>query len=120
MLACLLTAAGSGCQTTGDPTQGGYWNWSEAKAIQRQDNLRGELTALNQESSRLQGEKASLQSELQRKRAQLSAARAKERRKITAADVHSSAQASTRKEISVLENEIGSLEAQLRRIDQRL
>lgn len=34
-----------GCQTTGDPRQGGLFGWSESKAIERQDRLREQLAA---------------------------------------------------------------------------
>lgn len=30
------------CTTTGDPTQGGLWGWSESKSIQRVENLRAQ------------------------------------------------------------------------------
>ena len=33
----------TGCETTGDPTQGGLFGWSENKAKQRQDELRDVL-----------------------------------------------------------------------------
>ena len=32
----------SSCTTTGDPTQGGLWGWSETKSIQRVDALRAQ------------------------------------------------------------------------------
>jgi hypothetical protein len=33
----------TGCETTGDPTQGGLFGWSETKAQRRQDELRDVL-----------------------------------------------------------------------------
>ena len=41
----LMLIACSGCQTTGDPTQGGLFGWSETKAISRQSELRNQLLA---------------------------------------------------------------------------
>ena len=40
-----FAAAGclTGCQTTGDPRQGGLFGWSESKAIDRQERLREQL-----------------------------------------------------------------------------
>lgn len=40
-----FVAAGclTGCQTTGDPRQGGLFGWSESKAIDRQERLREQL-----------------------------------------------------------------------------
>ncbi len=69
-----LAAALTSCETTGDPNQGGYWNWSEKKAVARQDALSGELRGINEEGDRLKSRRSSLQSQ-----------RASLRRKITVA-----------------------------------
>jgi hypothetical protein len=39
----ILVITISGCQTTGDPTQGGLFGWSEEKAKLRQDELNQQL-----------------------------------------------------------------------------
>lgn len=66
----LLTLTAVGCQTTGDPTQGGLFGWSEKKAQQRQQALEQEntdaqnqLSSSQQQQTQLRGQQASLQTE---------------------------------------------------------
>lgn len=63
-MSCLLVA----CETTGDPTQGGLFGWSETKAIERQQALRRqlEITTAGHDAERerqqsLQARRSSLQ-----------------------------------------------------------
>ncbi len=76
-LASLLIASSTSCTTTGDPTQGGLFCWSERKAIQRSNNLeqqRHELELmLNQNKSKLSQSKR----KLSRLNAQIAAHKAK-------------------------------------------
>jgi septal ring factor EnvC (AmiA/AmiB activator) len=71
-LKTLTLAAGvcvslAGCQTTGDPSQGGLFGWSEAKAIERQNLLRDQLAA----SSNAERDQRERQESLQSNRSQL-------------------------------------------------
>ncbi len=52
----ILSAAGlfaaTGCETTGDPTQGGLFGWSQSKANQRLDDRRAILGAVEDDTAR--------------------------------------------------------------------
>lgn len=67
-----------GCQSTGDPKQGGLFGWSENKAVERQNILKEtkyeeerKMEGSSSESERLKKERASLQVELARQRKML-------------------------------------------------
>ena len=73
-IAVALTA----CETTGDPTQGGLFGWSEGKAKQRQAALHDAValehergSAARAQTGRLQAESRSNAAEISRQRAQL-------------------------------------------------
>jgi hypothetical protein len=51
------------CETTGDPTQGGLFGWSQQKADYRRSALENELHSLNNENRRLQSNRSALQSQ---------------------------------------------------------
>jgi hypothetical protein len=68
----------TGCETTGDPTQGGLFGWSETKAKVRQDELRDVLYL---EQDRRDSAQAS-SSRLRRTRSANAAALADERREL--------------------------------------
>lgn len=64
-----------GCQTTGDPRQGGLFGWSENKAVERQNILKDtkyeeerKAEESQSESARLENERLALQGELDRQR----------------------------------------------------
>lgn len=66
------------CETTGDPTQGGLFGWSEGKAKQRQAALHDAValeqdrgSAARSQTGRLQAESRSNQAEISRQRGQL-------------------------------------------------
>ncbi len=66
------------CETTGDPTQGGLFGWSEGKAKQRQGALndavsleRGRTSSARSETGGLQAESRSNAAEISRQRGQL-------------------------------------------------
>jgi septal ring factor EnvC (AmiA/AmiB activator) len=52
----------SGCETTGDPSQGGLFGWSETKAIERQQQLRDQLAVSSAEERSHRQQQESLQS----------------------------------------------------------
>lgn len=56
-----------GCQTTGDPTQGGIF-WSETKAKQRLRDKEDTLDAINADTSRVNRQNSRLQNSAARKR----------------------------------------------------
>ena len=61
----------SGCETTGDPTQGGLFGWSEKKAQQRQEE-REETLSQEQQTAQSEQQKAStLRGETRRNAADL-------------------------------------------------
>lgn len=80
----LLTAAAvslcinTGCETTGDPTQGGLFGWSENKAKVRQDELR-DVLYLEQDRA---ADARATGSKLRRTRSANAAALADERREL--------------------------------------
>lgn len=99
---CMIFAV-SGCTTTGDPTAGGLFGWSESKAQQRQIAA---VTALDQEERRgdeLRAEKQRLQSQINSKKRQLSSLKQK------SSQSPSSQSASEAAQISKLEKEIDEL-----------
>jgi hypothetical protein len=68
----------AGCETTGDPTQGGLFGWSESKAKTRQAALRdavhlehGRTASARSETSGLQAQRNRNASAIQSERAQL-------------------------------------------------
>jgi predicted nuclease with TOPRIM domain len=74
----LIALGFTGCQTTGDPNQGGLFGWSEKKAQQRQDTLeqqnvdaRGQLVSEQQQQSQLRQREAGLQAESVRLRGEI-------------------------------------------------
>jgi len=56
----LFLAAFTGCQTTGDPTQGGLFGWSETKAMDRQAQLRNQLCSAQSTNSQTSSRSRSL------------------------------------------------------------
>jgi hypothetical protein len=68
----------TGCETTGDPTQGGLFGWSETKAKVRQDELR-DVLYLEQDR---RADAQSTGSRLRRTRSANAAALADERREL--------------------------------------
>lgn len=74
----VIAMAASGCQTTGDPTQGGLFGWSPKKAQQRQQDLeqqnadaRGRLVSAQQQQNQLRRKEAGLQTESAQLRSEL-------------------------------------------------
>jgi hypothetical protein len=68
----------TGCQTTGDPTQGGLFGWSEKKAQVRQQSLeqgneqaQQQLSSAQQQQSRLRRQQAGLEGESVRLRGEV-------------------------------------------------
>lgn len=66
----VIAMAAAGCQTTGDPTQGGLFGWSAKKAQQRQQDLeqqnadaQGQLVSAQQQQSQLRQRESGLQTE---------------------------------------------------------
>jgi septal ring factor EnvC (AmiA/AmiB activator) len=66
----VIAVVSAGCQTTGDPTQGGLFGWSEKKAQQRQQGLeqqnadaQGQLVSAQQQQSQLRRQEAGLQTQ---------------------------------------------------------
>lgn len=74
----------AGCQTTGDPREGGLLGWSEEKAIQRQGGLENQVRQSEQRQltaqtrgGHLQDQKTQLLSQAERLRAQVQSLRTK-------------------------------------------
>lgn len=74
----------AGCQTTGDPRQGGLFGWSEEKAIQRQVGLETQLKQSEQrqlttqkQAVHLQDQKTKLTSQAEQLKAQIQSLRSK-------------------------------------------
>ncbi|MCG7540150.1 MULTISPECIES: hypothetical protein [Pseudoalteromonas] len=64
---CLFLSLLSGCETTGDPTTGGLYGWSEEKAKQRQAQLNrrvvdieAQMNAIEEENQELESDKVQL------------------------------------------------------------
>ncbi len=55
------------CETTGDPTQGGLFGWSQSKANVRQYELEDRLNAVERDNARQAGRSDALESQLRRK-----------------------------------------------------
>ncbi len=75
ILVFIITGLIAGCETTGDPRQGGLFGWSEEKAVSRQENLKQTLSEEEaaaarekQASIELQNRKAAKQAEIQRQK----------------------------------------------------
>lgn len=62
--------AATGCQTTGDPTKGGLWGWSEDKAQQRIDERESHKLTLEEEQRIEEERTAALEAESAEMRAQ--------------------------------------------------
>lgn len=71
--ALLLGMFGSGCETTGDPSQGGLFGWSETKAIQRQQLLRDRLAESSSAERSAREQQEALQSSRTRLRSDVAA-----------------------------------------------
>lgn len=78
--AAVFCFALAGCQTTGDPSQGGLFGWSETKAIERQQILRDQLAASSaaertqrQQQESLQSNRARLQRDVDARNQRLQA-----------------------------------------------
>ncbi|WP_022660907.1 hypothetical protein [Paucidesulfovibrio longus] len=76
LLVCALLAL-AGCETTGDPNQGGLWGWSEEKSQQRIDERQARKATLEEEQQAEAARTAALESESAEKRAQRDALVAK-------------------------------------------
>lgn len=81
--AVLLAGLSTGCETTGDPRQGGLFGWSETKAIERQSALRDQFFLASEEnraaqnrSDSLRTTESGLRGEVADKSSQLAALRA--------------------------------------------
>ncbi len=62
------------CETTGDPTQGGLFGWSQGKANQRIDEREQHLQHLDRENSYQRGRSSALEDEKARRQADLNKA----------------------------------------------
>lgn len=74
-LSRILTLAAAGasllltsCETTGDPTQGGLFGWSQTKANYRQADLRQRLDDVENRNAYQAGKSDALESEYARKK----------------------------------------------------
>lgn len=99
---CMLFFA-SGCATTGDPTSGGLFGWSESKAQQRQVAARTALEKEERRGDELRAEKQRLQNQINSKKRQLSSLKQKSEGSSAAQSASDAAQ------ISRLEKEIDEL-----------
>ncbi len=79
ILFLFLAVAMTGCQTTGDPTKGGLFGWSEKKADKRQEDMKQNLKAEEREGQigveerdRLEIGKSEKEAELEQERVRLS------------------------------------------------
>lgn len=66
-MCCLFLSLLAGCETTGDPTTGGLYGWSEEKAKQRQAQLNrrvmdieAQMNAIEKENQELESDKLQL------------------------------------------------------------
>lgn len=112
-----------GCQTTGDPKQGGLFGWSEDKAKGRQEELKGTLgqeeaegQTLKAGSQELENEKAMKSAELAEQQKKLSALEYELddiRKKISSADANTAVEAKQKKkaedELARLKKEINDI-----------
>lgn len=64
LAACALSL--TSCETTGDPTQGGLFGWSQNKANYRIDERRNTLDSLERDNYRQQRRSENLQSDYSR------------------------------------------------------
>ncbi|ASD69599.1 hypothetical protein [Pseudoalteromonas piscicida] len=67
VMCCLFLSLLAGCETTGDPTTGGLYGWSEEKAKQRQAQLNrrvmdieAQMNAIEKENQELESDKLQL------------------------------------------------------------
>lgn len=109
LMALVFTA--SGCATTGDPTAGGLFGWSEKKAIQRQDEAYAALDREERIASSHQAERQRLQAQINAKKKQLGALKKKQSAspKPNTSSGPSSAQADAAAEMARLQREIDQL-----------
>ena len=75
ILALLAGLSAAGCETTGDPNEGGYFGWSEEKAQERQQELlrqyeeeQAQLDAAQAERDRLSTNRSDLSASLEAQR----------------------------------------------------
>lgn len=118
ILLCFLAALTvTGCETTGDPRQGGLWGWSEAKARDRQALLRDQLVGAQEQRSAAAARSASLRSRQSSLRADVSSRSAKLNRlqsDVTALQQEAALgqnPSGTRARAAALEEEISSLDS---------
>ena len=131
----LATVALTGCETTGDPMQGGLFGWSESKAVYRRDALHAHVGREQQSLASSRARQQNLRSQESRLNTQLAAQRAKldrmerEVREIErAGDEHIAAKASSLRsrmarlksssreepvQVAQLNNELNSLRAKM-------
>ncbi len=124
ILFCILILTIIGCETTGDPRQGGLFGWSEKKAADRQVALTGTLTEeernaqlARERTMALQNDRAAKLAELdtQRKRlGELDTELAKMRKQVDKIKVSTAAKQKEKqgiqKDIDKLNNKIGVLQ----------
>lgn len=78
--ACALCLLLAGCNTTGDPTRGGLFGWSEAKARQRQQERQDQVGTEQAELNRQAATSQSLESSSARTDQQIATARSEHER----------------------------------------
>jgi hypothetical protein len=66
LLATLTAAALSSCATTGDPSSGGLFGWSEQQYQQDMANKRSYLNATNADTARMNSQAAGVRSQINR------------------------------------------------------
>ncbi|HEY3899104.1 MAG TPA: hypothetical protein VGM54_10850 [Chthoniobacter sp.] len=77
LVLCWMTA---GCQTTGDPTQGGLFGWSESKARERQNERQARVAGAETELSSEESQQRALQARSQGAEHQIAAAQSANQR----------------------------------------
>jgi hypothetical protein len=61
------------CETTGDPSQGGLFGWSQSKAEDRSTALKQQLNAVDSDTAYQQGRSRALEQKKAQKEAELNA-----------------------------------------------
>ena len=108
-----LLVALVGCETTGDPTTGGYWGYSPQKNEARRAAMRSELGGLEDQQRALKSERSRLQSDLSRKKRDLASLQ-RRRREINQQSVINPSQSDAiDREIAALQSDVSVLEARL-------
>ena len=97
LIIILLMVGVMGCETTGDPRQGGLFGWSEDKAVGRQGELKQTLQTEESQMAAGKAETARLEQEQRDKRAEL----ARQDKRLTALD----------KELSQMKKKVAQMEA---------